>query len=173
MRVLMVTSFPIPGDYDGTTMLPIKILRAMRPRGVDVVVAYLRARPPWETVHPPDRVRGDPGLRGPGLGLGQRPGVEADRARPAVRPRSRAALWRRDARLHRLSSLRLADGLRDPLAARRRGRARSPGPGDGLPDLPSPGETRGSPRGGSHRPGRAGQTGGRRGEGRPGRSGPR
>ncbi len=49
MRVLMVTSFPIPGEYDGTAMLPIKILRAMRPRGVDVVVAYLRARPPWQT----------------------------------------------------------------------------------------------------------------------------
>ena len=27
MRVLMVTSFPIPGEYDGTAMLPIKILR--------------------------------------------------------------------------------------------------------------------------------------------------
>jgi glycosyltransferase involved in cell wall biosynthesis len=45
MRVLMVTSFPIPGDYDGTAMLPIKILRALKPRGVDVVVAYLRLRP--------------------------------------------------------------------------------------------------------------------------------
>ena len=49
MRVLMVTSFPIPGEYDGTAMLPIKILRALRPRGIDVVVAYLRARPPWQT----------------------------------------------------------------------------------------------------------------------------
>ena len=47
MRILMVTSFPIPGEYDGTAMLPIKIMRALRPRGVDVVVAYLRARPPW------------------------------------------------------------------------------------------------------------------------------
>ena len=28
-------------------MLPIKILRALKPRGVDVVVAHLRARPPW------------------------------------------------------------------------------------------------------------------------------
>jgi glycosyltransferase involved in cell wall biosynthesis len=43
----MVTSFPIPGEYDGTAMLPIKILRALKPRGVDVVLAYLRARPPW------------------------------------------------------------------------------------------------------------------------------
>jgi glycosyltransferase involved in cell wall biosynthesis len=47
MRVLMVTSFPIPGEYDGTAMLPIKIMRALKPRRVDVVVAYLRARPPW------------------------------------------------------------------------------------------------------------------------------
>jgi D-inositol-3-phosphate glycosyltransferase len=47
MRILMVTSFPIPGEYDGTAMLPIKIMRALKPRGVDVVVAYLRARPPW------------------------------------------------------------------------------------------------------------------------------
>ena len=46
MRVLMVTSFPIPGEYDGTAMLPIKILRALKPRGVDVVVAHLRLRPP-------------------------------------------------------------------------------------------------------------------------------
>ena len=42
MRILMVTSFPIPGEYDGTAMLPIKILRALKPRGVDVVVAHLR-----------------------------------------------------------------------------------------------------------------------------------
>jgi D-inositol-3-phosphate glycosyltransferase len=47
MRVLMVTSFPIPGEYDGTAMLPIKILRALKTRGVEVVHAHLRARPPW------------------------------------------------------------------------------------------------------------------------------
>lgn len=47
MRILMVTSFPIPGDYDGTAMLPIKIIRALRTRGVEVVHAHLRARPPW------------------------------------------------------------------------------------------------------------------------------
>jgi D-inositol-3-phosphate glycosyltransferase len=47
MRILMVTSFPIPGDYDGTAMLPIKIMRALRPRGVDVSLAYLKARRPW------------------------------------------------------------------------------------------------------------------------------
>src|SRR4051794_25032278 len=47
MRILMVTSFPIPGEYDGTAMLPIKILRALKARGVEVVLAHLRARPPW------------------------------------------------------------------------------------------------------------------------------
>jgi glycosyltransferase involved in cell wall biosynthesis len=47
MRILIANSFPIPGDYDGTAMLPIKILRALKPRGVDVVVAHLRARPSW------------------------------------------------------------------------------------------------------------------------------
>jgi glycosyltransferase involved in cell wall biosynthesis len=45
MRVLIVTSFPIPGEYDGTAMLPIKILRALKWRGVNVVVAHLRLRP--------------------------------------------------------------------------------------------------------------------------------
>jgi glycosyltransferase involved in cell wall biosynthesis len=46
MRVLLATSFPIPGEYDGTAMLPIKILRALKPRGVDVVVAHLQVRRP-------------------------------------------------------------------------------------------------------------------------------
>lgn len=47
MRILMVTSFPVPGEYDGTAMLPIKIMRALKSRGVDVVLAHLQARPPW------------------------------------------------------------------------------------------------------------------------------
>jgi glycosyltransferase involved in cell wall biosynthesis len=46
MRILMATSFPIPGEYDGTAMHPIKILRALKSRGVDVVLAHLKARPP-------------------------------------------------------------------------------------------------------------------------------
>ncbi|HMB03455.1 MAG TPA: glycosyltransferase family 4 protein [Isosphaeraceae bacterium] len=54
MRILMVTSFPIPGEYDGTAMLPIKILRALRKRGVEVVLAHLRARPPWGRSSPGD-----------------------------------------------------------------------------------------------------------------------
>jgi glycosyltransferase involved in cell wall biosynthesis len=51
MRVLIVTSFPIPGEYDGTAMLPVKILRALKSRGIAVAVAYLRLRPPggWST----------------------------------------------------------------------------------------------------------------------------
>ncbi len=47
MRILMVTSFPIPGEYDGTAMLPIKIMRALKTRGVEVVHAHLRARSPF------------------------------------------------------------------------------------------------------------------------------
>jgi glycosyltransferase involved in cell wall biosynthesis len=47
MRILMVTSFPVPGEYDGTAMLPIKIIRALRKRGVEVVLAHLKARRPW------------------------------------------------------------------------------------------------------------------------------
>ena len=47
MRVLLATSFPVPGEYDGTAMLPIKILRALKSRGVEVVLAHLKARPPW------------------------------------------------------------------------------------------------------------------------------
>jgi glycosyltransferase involved in cell wall biosynthesis len=46
MRILLVTSFPIPGEFDGTAMLPIKILRALKRRGVEVVLAHLKARPP-------------------------------------------------------------------------------------------------------------------------------
>ena len=47
MRILMATSFPIPGEYDGTAMLPIKILRALKSRGIEVVHAHLQARPPF------------------------------------------------------------------------------------------------------------------------------
>lgn len=48
MRILMVTSFPVPGEYDGTAMLPIKIMRALKGRGIEVVLAHLKARRPWE-----------------------------------------------------------------------------------------------------------------------------
>jgi glycosyltransferase involved in cell wall biosynthesis len=47
LRVLLATSFPVPGEYDGTAMLPIKILRALKTRGVEPILAHLRARPPW------------------------------------------------------------------------------------------------------------------------------
>src|SRR3954463_9450528 len=46
MRILMVTSFPVPGEYDGTAMLPIKIMRALKARGAEVVLAHLQARRP-------------------------------------------------------------------------------------------------------------------------------
>jgi len=75
MRILMVTSFPIPGDYDGTAMLPIKIMRALKRRGVDVVMAYLHARPPWGSSSESGDFEGTPIYRLPpaswasGLGL--------------------------------------------------------------------------------------------------------
>ena len=47
MRVLLATSFPVPGEYDGTAMLPIKIMRALKTRGADVRIAHLRAGRPW------------------------------------------------------------------------------------------------------------------------------
>ncbi len=50
MRILLATSFPVPGEFDGTAMLPIKISRALKSRGVDVAFAHLRARPPWGPV---------------------------------------------------------------------------------------------------------------------------
>ena len=50
MRILMATSFPVPGEYDGTAMLPIKIMRALKARGVEVVLAHLRARNPFGPV---------------------------------------------------------------------------------------------------------------------------
>lgn len=52
MRILMVTSFPIPGEYDGTAMLPIKIVRALKQRGgIEVFLAHLRARPALGPIH--------------------------------------------------------------------------------------------------------------------------
>ena len=68
MRVLMVTSFPIPGEYDGTAMLPIKILRALKPRGVDVVVAYLRLRPPMGLTSSREDFEGTPVFNVPPAG---------------------------------------------------------------------------------------------------------
>jgi glycosyltransferase involved in cell wall biosynthesis len=49
VNVLIVTSFPIPGEYDGTAMLPIKIARGLSARGQAVVLAYLKARRPWSS----------------------------------------------------------------------------------------------------------------------------
>ncbi len=97
MRVLMVTSFPIPGEYDGTAMLPIKILRALRPRGVDVVVAYLRARPPWQAAMRRSEFEGTPVYEVPAWAWASGVGTRSDRPRAAVRPGPRPALRRGDA----------------------------------------------------------------------------
>ena len=48
MRILMVTSFPIAGQTDGTAMLAIQVLRALKRRGLEVAHAYLKARRPWD-----------------------------------------------------------------------------------------------------------------------------
>jgi glycosyltransferase involved in cell wall biosynthesis len=77
MRILMVTSFPIPGNYDGTAMLPIKIMRALKPRGVSVAFAYLQTRPLWGASSGPGEFEGTPLYRVPfaawasGSGLNQ------------------------------------------------------------------------------------------------------
>src|SRR5512135_3182519 len=76
MRVLMVTSFPIPGEYDGTAMLPIKILRALKPRGVDVVVAYLRLRPPTGLKSSRAEFEGTPVFTIPPAGWGSGAGLK-------------------------------------------------------------------------------------------------
>ncbi len=46
MRVLIVTSFAIPREYDGTAMLLIKIWSALRSRGMEVVMADSAFREP-------------------------------------------------------------------------------------------------------------------------------
>ena len=88
MRILMVTSFPIPGEYDGTAMLPIKILRALKPRGVDVVVAHLRlqAADGARGARSED-FEGTPVFTVPPGRLARRAGTEADR------PRSSRSTW--------------------------------------------------------------------------------
>lgn len=48
MRILMVTSYPVPGDCDGTAMLSLQVLRAIRKVGIEVGHAYLKARRPWK-----------------------------------------------------------------------------------------------------------------------------
>lgn len=48
MRILMVTSFPIVGQTDGTAMLAVQVFRALKRRGLDVAHAYLKLRRPWD-----------------------------------------------------------------------------------------------------------------------------
>ena len=158
--ILMVTSFPIPGEYDGTAMLPIKIMRALKPRGVDVVLAYLAGPAAVGSGHRPERIRGDAALRAFRL-----------RAGPAARDCRRIAREQPFDLVHAqhyggatrayfgVPALWLADGLRDPLAPGRRGRARQPGPRARLQHIPGARKASPAPRRGGHRPGRAGQTG--------------
>ena len=123
--IMMVTSFPIPGEYDGTAMLPIKILRALRARGVERGPAPTCGRGRRGGARR-QRLRGHAIVHPRPHVLGPR--AATDRPRVSLRPRTRPALRRRDSCLVRLPAVRLAPGLRDPLPARRRGRARPPRP---------------------------------------------
>ncbi len=159
MRILMVTSFPIPGTIYGTAMLPIKIMRALKVRGVQVVMACTCARPPWRT---PDlharRIRGDAALHDTYGRVDQRAGPEADRTRAAARACSRSALRGRDPGLSRLPTLPLAFGVRSSLSSGRRSRARPPGPWTRLSHVPGHGTARLSPRSRRDRSRRARET---------------
>ncbi|MDB5353065.1 MAG: glycosyltransferase [Planctomycetota bacterium] len=51
MRILMVTSYPLAGQYDGTAMLSKQILWGLQRRGLVVAHAYLNLRQPFRRVH--------------------------------------------------------------------------------------------------------------------------
>ena len=104
MRILLATSFPVPGEYDGTAMLPLKIMRALRTRGVDVVLAHLQARPPW-TRSSQTEFEGCPSFT-----LGPYDWVTGLR-RISLRPGSRPALWRSHPLASCLPALWLALGV--------------------------------------------------------------
>ena len=169
MRILMVTSFPIPGEYDGTAMLPIKILRALEaargrrgpgpPAGAAALgPADARRLRGDAVVHAAAGCAGSAGLRRIArefpfdLVHAQHYGG-ATRAYSACRRHG----WPMVYEIHSL--------LGDEVERDRLGR------GLVVPALPG-GRAQGLPaRRGDHRPGRAGQAGRRRGEGGPGRPG--
>ena len=92
----MVTSFPIPGEYDGTAMLPIKILRALKAaRGRGGAGAPAGAAAVGRPIA--DDFEGTPSFtcrRPPGSTR-----TAADRPRVPLRPGPRPALRRRHAGL--------------------------------------------------------------------------
>ncbi len=105
MRILMVTSFPIPGDYDGTAMLPIKILRAQAPRS-RCRACLSEGEADLGRCNDPKRIRKHPSLSSSSHRLGMWSGVGNDRAKIPVRPRSRPALRRRNpARIRRVGAM--------------------------------------------------------------------
>ena len=111
MRILIANSFPIPGDYDGTAMLPIKILRALKPRGVQVVVAHLRARPPWGIGISRGEFEDTPVYTVPPAAWLCGSGLRKIARRASFRAGPRPALRRCHSRIIRLPALSLADGL--------------------------------------------------------------
>jgi glycosyltransferase involved in cell wall biosynthesis len=47
MLVVMATSTPIPGDYNGTAMHAIKLVRELKRQDIDVIWTYLRFKGKW------------------------------------------------------------------------------------------------------------------------------
>jgi D-inositol-3-phosphate glycosyltransferase len=50
MRILMVTSYPLAGQYDGTAMLSKQILWGLQKRGLVVAHAYMNLRQPFRGI---------------------------------------------------------------------------------------------------------------------------
>ena len=65
MRILMVTSYPLAGQYDGTAMLSKQILWGLQKRGLVVAHAYMNLRQPFRGIERVD-FEGTPSYRLPG-----------------------------------------------------------------------------------------------------------
>ena len=97
MRILIANSFPIPGDYDGTAMLPIKILRALKPRGVRRRGGASARAPAVGNEHPRGEFEDTPVYTVPPAAWLSGGGAQEDRPRASVRAGARPALRRGDA----------------------------------------------------------------------------
>ena len=64
MRILMVTSYPLAGQYDGTAMLSKQILWGLQKRGLVVAHAYMNLRQPFRGIERVD-FEGTPSYRLP------------------------------------------------------------------------------------------------------------
>ena len=64
MRILMVTSYPLAGQFDGTAMLSKQILWGLQKRGLVVAHAYMNMRQPFRGIERGD-FEGTPSYRLP------------------------------------------------------------------------------------------------------------